>query len=106
MHALVQPQYWVDPNAGDPKDAILVYCDMEAESGPATCIQPKPSTSEEMAVETSEREMWFSDMTANGGFALTYKADSNQITFLQMLSSRQVSVNHDKKDDLELSLLF
>ena len=78
--------YWVDPNAGDPKDAILVHCDMDRPT-PATCIQPKPDMSDETTVETSERETWFSEIPDHG-FDLTYKADSNQITFLQMLSSR------------------
>lgn len=77
-------EYWVDPNGGDPKDAILVHCDMDAE---ATCLLPKPTNSEEMSMVTKEREVWFSDMP-EGGFALSYKADSNQITFLQMLSSK------------------
>ena len=76
-------QYWVDPNTGNPQDAILVYCDMSSQ---ATCIQPKPDTSAEMAIETSEREIWFSDIQ-EGGFQFTYKADSNQISFLQMMSS-------------------
>jgi collagen type II alpha len=53
----------------------------------ATCIQPKPDITEETTVETSEREVWFSDIPG-AGFELTYKADSNQITFLQMLSSK------------------
>ena len=39
-------EYWVDPNAGDPNDAILVYCDMAKR---ATCIYPKPEVSEEIA---------------------------------------------------------
>jgi len=77
-------EYWVDPNAGSPRDAILVYCDMEKM---ATCIQPKPSASDEMSVESTEREVWFSDIPT-GGFSFTYKADSNQIGFLQMLSSK------------------
>ncbi len=55
-------EYWVDPNAGDPKDAILVYCDMSLPV-PATCIQPKPEVSDEIAVESNEREIWFSDLT-------------------------------------------
>jgi hypothetical protein len=53
----------------------------------ATCIQPKPAISEEITHATKEREVWFSDMPESGGFPFTYKADSNQITFLQMLSS-------------------
>lgn len=61
-----------------------MHCDMDAE---ATCLLPKPSASDEMAVVTQEREVWFSEMEA-GGFSLSYKADSNQITFLQMLSSK------------------
>ena len=76
-------QYWVDPNTGNPQDAILVYCDMAKQ---ATCVQPKPTSSAEMAIETPEREIWFSDVQ-DGGFQFTYKADSNQISFLQMLSS-------------------
>ena len=76
-------QYWVDPNTGNPQDAILVYCDMTKQ---ATCIQPKPTSSAELAIETAEREIWFSDIQ-DGGFQFTYKADSNQISFLQMLSS-------------------
>lgn len=79
-------EYWVDPNAGDPNDAILVNCDMEKL---ATCVTPKPSMSEEVVHITQERLTWFSDIpTETGGFQLTYKADSNQITFLQMLSSK------------------
>lgn len=31
--------YWIDPNQGDPKDAIQVYCDMQKK---ATCIIAKP----------------------------------------------------------------
>jgi len=78
-------EYWIDPNSGTPKDAILVYCDMETM---ATCITPKPTISGEITHETQERETWFSDIPNNGGFAFTYKADSNQIAFLQMLSSK------------------
>ena len=43
-------QYWVDPNAGDPKDAILVHCDMTSAAA-ATCIQPKPDMSDVTTVE-------------------------------------------------------
>ncbi len=98
--------YWIDPNSGTPKDAIFVHCDME--SG-ATCITPKPSISDEVTMDTSEREVWFSEIPSNGGFAFTYKADSNQISFLQMLSSKasqnityhcsnSVAFHHERKD--------
>ena len=55
----------------------------------ATCIYPKPSISDEVYYVTQERgaNVWFSDIPNNGGFAFTYKADSNQLSFLQMLSS-------------------
>jgi len=79
-------EYWIDPNAGDPKDAILVHCDMDTL---ATCVTPKPQMSQEINHITTERMTWFSDIPLEtGGFQLTYKADSNQITFLQMLSSK------------------
>ena len=52
-------QYWVDPNAGDPKDAILVYCDM-ATAETATCIQPKPDMSDVTTVEGIHESMRFS----------------------------------------------
>lgn len=37
-------EYWVDPNEGDIKDAIVVHCDMEHK---ATCVLPQPSMTEE-----------------------------------------------------------
>ena len=40
---------------------------------------------EEISLESAEKEIWFSSIA--GGFRFTYKADSNQISFLQMLSS-------------------
>ena len=39
-------EYWIDPNSGTPKDAILVYCDMDTKS---TCITPKPTISDEVS---------------------------------------------------------
>jgi len=77
-------EYWIDPNGADPKDAILVYCDMATKS---SCVQPKPVMSDELSITTKEKEVWFSDVPS-GGFDLTYKADSNQMSFLQLLSAR------------------
>merc|ERR1711997_4626 len=106
--------YWIDPNSGTPKDAILVYCDMDTK---ATCITPKPAISDEVSHVTEERETWFSDIPTNGGFAFTYKADSNQISFLQMMStkasqnvtyhcSNSVAYNHARKNIIEKQLPF
>jgi len=99
-------EYWIDPNSGTPKDAILVYCDMTTKS---TCITPKPAISDEVSHVTEERETWFTDIPTNGGFAFTYKADSNQISFLQMMStkasqnityhcSNSVAYHHNRRD--------
>jgi collagen type II alpha len=100
-------EYWIDPNSGTPKDAILVYCDMDTKS---TCIMPKPTISDEVTHVTEERETWFTDIPTNGGFSFTYKADSNQISFLQMLStkasqnvtyhcSNSVAYHHARRDN-------
>ncbi|TGZ53900.1 Collagen alpha-2(I) chain [Temnothorax longispinosus] len=74
-------EYWIDPNEGDIRDAILVYCDAEKR---ATCILPNPSRSPEMTHITDQQETWLSEI--DGSMKITYKADSNQISFLQLLS--------------------
>ena len=62
---------------------------MEHKPQPATCITPKPAMSQEVSYITSERQVWFSDIPRqDGGFEITYKADSNQLNFLKMLSSK------------------
>ena len=62
---------------------------MEHQPQPSTCITPKPSMSQEISYVTSEKEVWFSDIPQEeGGFDITYKADSNQLNFLKMLSSK------------------
>lgn len=78
--------YWIDPNEGDPKDAIQVHCDMAAK---ASCINPSPSKVPKKAHYIGRsRHTWFSDM--EGGFQFTYKIDRVQLTFLQMLSTGAV----------------
>ena len=63
-----------------------------------------------MSLVTEERETWFTDIPDNGGFGFTYKADSNQISFLQMMStkasqnvtyhcSNSVAYNHNRKNN-------
>ena len=63
-------QYWVDPNAGDPKDAILVYCDMSSAAA-ATCIQPKPDMSDVTTVEG-----WHDSMDSHTNILLSALSDS------------------------------
>lgn len=52
-------EYWVDPNEGDIKDAVLVHCDMEKK---ATCILPSPSKSDEIKSYGEKPENWLGDM--------------------------------------------
>lgn len=73
--------YWIDPNEGDIKDAILVHCDVEKM---ATCVMPSPTKSKQLSYKGNEKEIWIGEM--EGGIKLTYKADSNQLGFLQLLS--------------------
>jgi len=77
-------EYWIDPNGADPKDAILVYCDMENE---ATCVQAKPEMSSEINIISEEAEKWLGE-APNSYYDINYKADSNQMSFLQLLSAK------------------
>lgn len=52
-------EYWIDPNEGDVRDAILVYCDAEKR---ATCILPNPSRSPEITHITDQQETWLSEI--------------------------------------------
>ncbi|KAG8328921.1 Collagen alpha-2(V) chain, partial [Homalodisca vitripennis] len=79
---LANGEYWLDPNEGDIKDAILVYCDMENK---LTCLLPQPAASPQISHVGREQELWLSEIKP--GFKINYKADSNQIGFLQLLSS-------------------
>lgn len=59
-------EYWVDPNDGDPRDAILVHCDMKLR---ATCILPKPDRTPETTFDSKEHEVWLGD--ADGGMKVS-----------------------------------
>lgn len=75
-------QYWIDPNEGDIRDAILVHCDMEKR---ASCIVPAPVKTNEINYVGTDNEVWLGEL--QGGMKLTYKADSNQLGFLQLSSA-------------------
>lgn len=95
-------EYWVDPNEADIRDAILVHCDMDNK---ATCVFPSPSRSPEINYIGDKTEIWLEDfekgikvshqdsllekkilMQPYFYVQMNYKADSNQIGFLQLLS--------------------
>lgn len=80
-------EYWIDPNEGSYKDAILVFCDSKTKE---SCILPAPDRSDKLDLKDS----WVSNL----GFKLTYKADSNQLHFLQInsASARQKLTLHCK----------
>lgn len=79
-------EYWIDPNGNNKKDSILVHCNMDTG---ATCITPKPATSPSINILSNEREMWLSDFE-EANFDFQYKADSNQVDHLQLMSTRAV----------------
>lgn len=76
-------EYWIDPNEADPRDAILVYCERETRG---SCVLPKPQETPVLSYEGAERETWLSEMP--GGMKITYKTDSHQLGFLQLLSAK------------------
>merc|ERR1711988_466133 len=76
--------YWIDPNGDDKKDSILVFCNMETGS---TCINPKPSESPVFNIISDEEEMWLGD-NEETNFDINYKADSNQVDHLQLMSTK------------------
>ena len=51
--------YWVDPNEGDSRDAILAYCNMETS---ATCIYAQPARTPEIKYIGEEQEIWVTEV--------------------------------------------
>jgi len=51
--------YWVDPNEGDVRDAILVYCNMVNK---ATCLYPQPSRTPEITYVGEDQEIWVTEV--------------------------------------------
>lgn len=80
-------QYWIDPNGGEVKDAILVYCDM-ATGG--SCIYPKPMESKDITYKGDEKEAWLSEM--EDGFTVS---NTICLALCSMASLRSVDSNLD-----------
>lgn len=76
-------EYWIDPNEGSPRDAILVYCDYELK---ASCILPKPKETPIVTQKMHNEEMWLGDMAE--GVKIYYKIDSHQLGFLQLHTTK------------------
>jgi len=62
----------------------MVFCNMETLQ---TCVESKPGTSPEFSIANEVGEGWLSKKE-DGGYNINYKADSNQLSFLQLLSGR------------------
>lgn len=73
--------YWIDPNGSSSKDAILVHCDKELL---ATCLISQPDEFNSVTI-TNVNGSWLSD--SDKSYQFSYKSDSNQIRFMQMLST-------------------
>lgn len=54
-------EYWIDPNEGDIRDAVLVRCDMVTKS---TCIIPQPDHIGPIDFEkrNPQLELWLSEI--------------------------------------------
>lgn len=53
-------EYWIDPNEGDIRDAVLVWCDEVTKS---TCIKPQPDNIGpiDFGNRHSQPEFWLSE---------------------------------------------
>lgn len=75
----------MDPNEGSVNDAIVVHCDMEKKS---TCVLPQPGMTQEYNWQGARRGVVWLGEDIHPDQEFTYKADSNQMSFLQLLSSK------------------
>lgn len=102
--------YWIDPNEGDSRDSILVHCDREKM---ATCIFAQPNKTPTLSYKGHDQEVWLSEMP--NGVKISYKADSHQLGFLQLLSAhatqnityhcqKSIAFYHEEKSTYRKSL--
>lgn len=54
-------QYWIDPNEGDIRDAILVFCDLDSDKK-ASCVIPQPKRSGNIAYKGKEHDVWLGEL--------------------------------------------
>ena len=77
-------EYWVDPNGGDQKDAILVYCNAETK---ATCVLPKPEKTPEMSPSLKvPGDYWLSDLEGGSQVCKTFYCGLNYASMTHVCS--------------------
>lgn len=65
-------QYWIDPNEGDVRDAILVFCDMDRH---ASCVMPQPQKTGHIMYEGDEPVVWLGEV--DGGMKVKISTTCN-----------------------------
>merc|ERR1712212_122000 len=82
--SLPSGDYWIDPNAGTTKDAVLVHCNA---TNYETCIWPKMPTVEMIEEENKVGYMWLLK-DVNDEPAMEYAASHSQIKMLRLKSEK------------------
>ncbi|KAH9498243.1 Collagen alpha-1(III) chain [Bulinus truncatus] len=77
-------EYWIDPNEGSAMDAILVYCDFETEE---SCVTAETKEfQQDRWTKVIKKGQYFME-EINNGKEFVYQAHSQQVKFLQLLST-------------------
>merc|ERR1719334_1710160 len=82
--SLPSGDYWIDPNAGTTKDAVLVHCNA---TNYETCIWPKMPNTEMMEGEETNQYLWVSK-DINEEPSMEYAASHMQIKMLRLKSEK------------------
>ena len=72
--------YWVDPNEGDVRDAILVYCNMVNK---ATCLYPQPIRTPEITYVGEEQEIWVTEVEGGMKVSINTSCIHRNLMWLQ-----------------------
>lgn len=80
IFGLMSGEYWIDPNEGDTRDAILVHCDMPNR---ATCLLPRPEKSPEINYIGEEQEIWLGEI--QNGMKVSYFGNAICVIFFNFI---------------------
>jgi hypothetical protein len=72
--------YWVDPNEGDVRDAILVHCNMVKK---ATCLYPQPNRTPEITYVGEDQEIWVAEVEGGMKVSNIISCSHRKLTWLQ-----------------------